>query len=53
MQRTATVEVASFGEPLIGIYPPSGCSIADDVPLSKTWGGDTSNLVLALCKLGH
>lgn len=53
MQHAATVEVASFGEPLIGIYPPGGCSIADDVPLSKTWGGDTSNLALAICKLGH
>lgn len=53
MQHATTVEVASFGEPLIGIYPPGGCSIADDVPLSKTWGGDTSNMALALCKLGH
>ncbi|MBD3306535.1 sugar kinase [candidate division KSB3 bacterium] len=47
------VEVASFGEPLIGIYPPLNCSLGDDVPLSKTWGGDTSNAALALSKLGH
>lgn len=53
MEEKSTVEVVSFGEPLIGIYPPSGCSIGDDVPLSKTWGGDTSNVALALCKLGH
>ena len=53
MKKNASIEVATFGEPLIGIYPPGGCSIADDVPLSKTWGGDTSNAALALCKLGH
>lgn len=53
MKRELAVEVASFGEPLIGIYPPDNCSIADDVPLSKTWGGDTSNVALALSKLGH
>ena len=47
------VEVFAFGEPLVGIYPPRGMSIADDVPLSKTWGGDTSNFVLAMSKLGH
>lgn len=47
------VEVISFGEPLIGIYPPVDRSVSDDVPLSKTWGGDTSNVALALSKLGH
>ena len=46
-------EAISFGEPLIGIYPPNDCSIAEDKPLSKTWGGDTSNFALALSKLGH
>ncbi len=34
------VESGVFGEPLIGIYPPGGCSITGDVPLSKTWGGE-------------
>ena len=53
MENKTVVEVASFGEPLIGIYPPADCSIGDDAPLSKTWGGDTSNVALALCKLGH
>jgi 2-dehydro-3-deoxygluconokinase len=53
MKKTSHIEVASFGEPLIGIYPPDNCSIAADVPLSKTWGGDTSNVALALSKLGH
>ena len=48
-----SVEVVSYGEPLIGIYPPEGCSIAEEKPLSKTWGGDTSNFALALTKLGH
>jgi len=47
------VEVVSYGEPLIGIYPPEGHSIAEDQPLTKTWGGDTSNFSLALSKLGH
>lgn len=48
-----SVEVISYGEPLIGIYPPEGHSIGEDQPLSKTWGGDTSNFALALSKLGH
>jgi 2-dehydro-3-deoxygluconokinase len=48
-----SVEVVSYGEPLIGIYPPEGHSIGEDQPLSKTWGGDTSNFALALSKLGH
>ena len=43
----------SFGEPLIGIYPPRGCTVAEGHPLSMTWGGDTSNFALALAKLGH
>jgi 2-dehydro-3-deoxygluconokinase len=47
------VEVVSYGEPLIGIYPPEGHSLAEDQPLSKTWGGDTSNFALALSKLGY
>ena len=47
------IEVVSYGEPLIGIYPPKDCSIGDDQPLSKTWGGDTSNFALALSRLGH
>lgn len=47
------VEVISFGEPLVGIYPPLNRSVTDDVPLLRTWGGDTSNVALALSKLGH
>lgn len=47
------IEVISFGEPLIGIYPPEATSVTDDVPLTKTWGGDTSNFALAVAKLGH
>ena len=46
-------EVISFGEPLIGVYPPPNRSVTDDVPLLKTWGGDTSNVALALSKLDH
>lgn len=47
------VEIISFGEPLIAIYPPPNRSVTDDVPLLRTWGGDTSNVALALSKLGH
>ncbi len=53
MEKQGAVEVISYGEPLIGIYPPMNRSIGEDVPLSKTWGGDTSNIALALQKLGH
>ena len=53
MATHEAIEVVSYGEPLIGIYPPMNRSIAEDVPLSKTWGGDTSNMALALTKLGH
>ncbi len=53
MVKEDPVEVISFGEPLIGIYPPANRSVTDDVPLLKTWGGDTSNVALALSKLGH
>jgi len=52
-EQAMSVEVVSYGEPLIGIYPPEGCSIVEEKPLSKTWGGDTSNFALALTKLGH
>ena len=53
MAKQEAVEIISYGEPLIGIYPPMNRSLGEDVPLSKTWGGDTSNMALALTKLGH
>jgi 2-dehydro-3-deoxygluconokinase len=53
MAKHEAIRVISYGEPLIGVYPPMNRSIAEDVPLSKTWGGDTSNMALALTKLGH
>lgn len=43
----------SFGEPLVGLYPPQAASVADDVPLIKTWGGDTSNFAIGVSRLGH
>jgi len=43
----------AFGEPLVGIYPPRGASVADEVPLTKTWGGDTSNFAIGVARLGH
>lgn len=46
------VDILCFGEPLIGFYPPPGESMTADVPVIKTWGGDTSNTALAAAKLG-
>jgi 2-dehydro-3-deoxygluconokinase len=43
----------SFGEPLIGFYPMGGSSIVDDGPITKTWGGDTSNFAIGVARLGH
>jgi len=47
------IDFLSFGEPLIGFYPASGSSIVDDVPLIKTWGGDTSNFAIGVARLGQ
>jgi len=46
-------EFLSFGEPLVGFYPAGGTSIADDAPIFKTWGGDTSNFAIGVTRLGH
>jgi len=43
----------SFGEPLVGIYPPPNASVTDDVALIKTWGGDTSNFAIGVSRLRH
>ncbi len=43
----------SFGEPLVGFYPSRAASVADDTPLIKTWGGDTSNFAIGVARLGH
>jgi 2-dehydro-3-deoxygluconokinase len=43
----------AFGEPLVGFYPDGGSSLADDVPVVKTWGGDTSNFAIGVSRLGH
>jgi 2-dehydro-3-deoxygluconokinase len=42
-----------FGEALVGFYPSRGSSIIDDVPIIKTWGGDTSNFAIGVSRLGH
>lgn len=47
------VDVLSFGEPLVGFYPPLGTSVSEDVPIVKTWGGDTSNVALGVARLGR
>lgn len=47
------VDVLCFGEPLVGLYPPHDMSLADAPSITKTWGGDTSNVVLGVARLGH
>ncbi len=47
------IDFISFGEPLVGFYPPKGASVGDDVPIAKTWGGDTSNFAIGVARLGH
>jgi len=47
------IDFLSFGEPLVGFYPPKNASITDDVPIIKTWGGDTSNFAIGVARLGH
>ncbi len=46
------MDVLCFGEPLVGFYPPLGTSLDQDVPIVKTWGGDTSNTALGIARLG-
>jgi 2-dehydro-3-deoxygluconokinase len=45
--------VYSFGEPLAGFYATNERSLAAIGDFHMTWGGDTSNVALALKKLGH
>lgn len=47
------IDFLCFGEPLVGFYPSQEASAADDVPLTKTWGGDTSNFSIGVARLGH
>ncbi len=47
------IDFLSFGEPLVGFYPLHEASITDDVPIIKTWGGDTSNFAIGVARLGH
>jgi len=47
------VDVLSFGEPLVGFYPPHEASVAEADSLFKTWGGDTSNVAIGVARLGH
>lgn len=46
-------DVLVFGEPLVAFYPIGVCSIAEAASIFKTWGGDTSNVVLQVARLGH
>lgn len=51
-QEDGKMDVLCFGEPLVGFYPLTGKSLVDDVPIIKTWGGDTSNVVIGISRLG-
>lgn len=46
-------EVYCFGEPLAGFYSTSERSLSEIGDFHMTWGGDTSNVALAVKKLGH
>jgi 2-dehydro-3-deoxygluconokinase len=46
------VDVLSFGEPLVGFYPPHGVSLTKAPSITKTWGGDTSNVAIGVTRLG-
>lgn len=46
------MDVICLGEPLVGFYGTSGQSLEDDMAFARTFGGDTSNVALALAKLG-
>lgn len=46
------IEVACFGEPLVGFYGEEKTGV-DAIPFKMVIGGDTSNVALALTKLGH
>ncbi|MFO7882177.1 MAG: sugar kinase [Kosmotogaceae bacterium] len=46
-------EVYSFGEPLAGFYTTEEQSLYEMGDFHMTWGGDSSNVALALNKLGH
>lgn len=46
-------DVVVFGEPLVAFYPVNESSIAEAASIFKTWGGDTSNVVLQVARLGH
>lgn len=43
----------AFGEPLVGFYPEGGASLVEDLLVTKTWGGDTSNFAIGVSRLGH
>lgn len=47
------MDFLSFGEPLVGFYPGRGSSLAEDVPIVRTWGGDTSNFAIGVSRLGR
>jgi 2-dehydro-3-deoxygluconokinase len=53
MNDCISFEVLTFGEPLVGLYAPAGSSYAGEVSLFVVWGGDTSNVALAVGRLGH
>lgn len=45
-------DVLSLGEPLIGVYTSKEKPLKTERSLKRVWGGDTSNTITALSKLG-
>ncbi len=49
----STLEVVSFGEPMIEFNAQAVGRLRDVEVFERGFGGDTSNMVMALAKLGH
>jgi len=47
------IEVYCWGEPLAGFYSKNPNALGKPGEFRMTWGGDTSNVALAVKKLGH
>lgn len=47
------IEVYCWGEPLAGFYSKKPNALGKPGEFRMTWGGDTSNVALAVKKLGH
>lgn len=46
-------DVLSIGEPLIGVYTSKEMPLKTERSFKRVWGGDTSNTITAVSKLGY